>query len=237
MAVRIVVGLVMLAGCGWLAVEILAAPKPTESVKESASDPVTEHERKFMAALHRNTVEVFIDRPGFGIRRLHQPFTDVISAPKPLESNDQGSIPQQEQPKIVAKKPAKDKDSHYSFQEAIKQQRGGYPASETEVWTVQKVQLVGLTKNPKPVVYDSADVPGMKGIKDIKTREPDAFEKGALEVLKSGENLKIEKHGKDLRVMGPIYAGKQCLACHDQAGELLGAFTYVLELQPVMKAK
>ena len=37
--------------------------------------------------------------------------------------------------------------------------------------------------------------------------------------------------------MGPIYAGKQCQAYHDKLGELLDAFTYVLERQPVKKAK
>lgn len=114
---------------------------------------------------------------------------------------------------------------------------GGYPASETEQWNVRKVQLVGLTKNPKPVVYDAAKVPGMKGVKDIPTRELDAFEKKALEALQSGDNLKVERHGAEMRVMGPIYSGKQCLACHDKPGEMLGAFTYVLERQPVKKPK
>ena len=58
-----------------------------------------------------------------------------------------------------------------------------------------------------------------------------------LEALKSGDNLKVERHGVEMRVMGPIYAGKQCLACHDKPGEMLGAFTYVLERELVKKAK
>lgn len=37
--------------------------------------------------------------------------------------------------------------------------------------------------------------------------------------------------------MGPICAGKQCLSCHDKPGEMLDAFTYVLEREPVKKAK
>jgi len=237
MAARNFVGVTLLCVGGWLAAQLLAAPKPIDPLKGIASDPVTEQEREYMAALHRNTVEVFIDRPGFGIRRLHQPFTDVISAPKPLESNDQGSIPEQEKPKIVLRKPAKDKDNHFSFQETIKERLGLYHVTETDAWHVKKVQLVGLTKNPKPVVYDSADVPGMKDVKDIKTRGLDAFEKAALDVLRSGENLKIARHGKEMRVMGPIYAGKQCLGCHDQVGEMLGAFSYVLALQPMKKTK
>ena len=109
--------------------------------------------------------------------------------------------------------------------------------SETEQWSLRKVQLVGLTKNPKPVVYDADKVPGMKGVKEIPTRELDAFEKKALEALQSGDNLKVERRGAEIRAMGPIYAGKQCLACHDKPGEMLGAFTYVLEREAVKKAK
>lgn len=237
MVTRILVMISLLIGGGLLAFNLFAEPKPIVPPKATSSDSVTDAERKYLAALHRNTVEVFIDRPGFGVRRLHQPYADIIAAPKPLVSNDQGSIPEPEKPKFEAKRPAKDKDSHFSFQEMIKGHFGGFPPSETEWWSVSKVQLVGLTKNPKPVVYDAVSVPGMKGARDIPTRELDAFEKLALESLRSGENLIIERHGKEMRVMGPIYAGKQCLACHDKPGEMLGAFTYVLELQPVKRAK
>jgi hypothetical protein len=226
-----------MVGGGWLAVDLLAGPKPTGAPKETPSDPVTEQERKQMVALHRTTVEVFVDRPGFGVRRMMPTYEDVINAPKPLQSDDKGSIIVPEKPKADPEKPAKDKDSHFTFQDTIQKQVRGYPASATEQWTVRKVQLVGLAKNPKPVVYDADKVPGMKGVKDIPTREPDAFEKRALEALQSGENLNVERHGTELRVMGPIYAGKQCLACHDKPGELLGAFTYVLEREAVKKAK
>lgn len=237
MAARIFVVLALLIGGGWLAVALLAGPRPTDLPKETPSDPVTERELKYMAALHRNTVEVFVDRPGFGIRRISPTYADVINPPKPLESNDQGSIVESEKPKVDAKMPDKDKDSHFTFQDTIQKRLGGYPASETEQWNVRKVQLVGLTKDPKPVVYDTANVPGMKGVKDIPTRELDSFEKQALEALQSGDNLKVDRRGAEMRVMGPIYAGKQCLGCHDKPGEMLGAFTYVLERQPVKKLK
>jgi hypothetical protein len=237
MVARILVTLVLLIGSGWLVVDLLAAPEPTDTAKKTASDPVTEQERKYLVGLHRNTVEVFVDRPGFGVRRLVPNYEDVINAPKPLQSDEKGSIVEPEKPKVDPKTPARDKDSHFTFQETIQKRVRGYPASETEQWTVRKVQLVGLTKNPKPVVYDADKVPGMKGVKDIPTRELDAFEKQALESLQSGDNLRVERHGAEMRVMGPIYAGKQCLACHDKPGELLGAFTYVLEREPVKKAK
>jgi hypothetical protein len=239
MAARTVVMFAVLIGGGWLAVDSLAEPgKPTAPPKEPSSDSVTERERTILVGLHRTAVEVFVDRPGFGVRRLTPSYEDVINAPKPLQSDDRGSIVEPEKPTIDVKKPAKDKDSHFTFQETIQKRFGsGYPVSETEQLTILKVQLVGLSKHPKPVVYDAANVPGMKGVKDIPTRELDAFEKHALEALQSGENLKVERRGSETRVMAPIYAGKQCLACHDKPGEMLGAFTYVLERQPVKKAK
>jgi hypothetical protein len=238
MAARTVVMFALLIGGGWLAVDSLAGPKPTDPPKETPSDPVTERERTVIVGLHRSAVEVFVDRPGFGVRRLSPSYEDVINAPQPLQSDDRGSIVEPEKPTIDVKKPGKDKDSHFTFQETIQNRFGsGYPVSETEQLSVRKVQLVGLTKNPKPVVYDAANVPGMKGVKDIPTRELDAFEKQALEALQSGENLKVERRGSEMRVMGPIYAGKQCLGCHDKPGEMLGAFTYVVERQPVKKVK
>jgi hypothetical protein len=231
MATRILVAIVLLVGGGWLVVDLLAAPKPTDAPKETPSDPVTEQERKYMVSLHRSTVEVFVERPGFGDRRLVPNYEDVINAPKPLQSVEP------EKPKVDPKKPAKDNDSHFTFEDTIRKRVRGYPASETEQWNVRKVQLVGLTKNPKPVVYDADKVPGMKGVKDIPTRELDAFEKQALEALQSGDNLKVERHGAEMRVMGPIYAGKKCLGCHDNPGEMLGAFTYVLQREAVKEGK
>src|SRR5262245_36259412 len=114
MVARILVALVLLVGGGWIVVDLLAAPKPTETPKETPSDPVTEQERMYMVALHRSTVEVFVDRPGFGVRRTRaSDYVDVINAPKPLQSDDKGSIVEPEKPKVDAKKPAEDKDSHF----------------------------------------------------------------------------------------------------------------------------
>ena len=50
MAARIFVMLALLIGGGWLAVDLLAEPKPTDPSKETPSDPVTERELKSMYA-------------------------------------------------------------------------------------------------------------------------------------------------------------------------------------------
>lgn len=223
-----------LAGVGWLAADLFAAPAalPKETRQEGL-------ERQNLVSIHRSMVEVFVDRPGFGFRRMIRPYTDVITAPKPPMSNDQGSFDKEaSQPKVDKEKnPGKDKDAHFTFQDLIGERMQGIPIDENEQWILKKVQLVGLTKNPTPIVYDTAEVPGMKGMKEIPTRELDAFEKKALEALQSGDNLSVERKGASMRAMGPIYAGKQCLACHDKPGEMLGAFTYSFERVPVKKPK
>src|SRR4051812_1510080 len=132
MAARTFVTFALLIGGGWLAVDLLAEPKPTDPPKDTPSDRVTERERKTLVGLHRNAVEVFVDRPGFGVRRISPSYEDVINAPRPLQSDDRGSIVEPEKPKIDAKKPVKDKDSHFTFQETIQSRFGsGYPVSET----------------------------------------------------------------------------------------------------------
>src|SRR5215218_8465846 len=142
MAARTVVMFALLIGGGWLAVDSLAEPgKPTAPPKETPSDPVTERERKMIVGLHRSAVEVFVDRPGFGARRISPSYEDVINAPRPLQSDDRGSIVEPEKPKIDARKPGKDRDSHFTFQETIQRRFGsGYPVSETEQLSIRKVQ-------------------------------------------------------------------------------------------------
>jgi len=98
------------------------------------------------------------------------------------------------------------------------------------------LQLVGLVKNPNPVVYESNKMPGMKDIKDLPTRDLNVFELQALDSIRTGEEFVAHKNGKNIRMMAPIYAGNRCTACHDQKGQLLGAFTYTLERVPAPTA-
>jgi hypothetical protein len=128
-----------------------------------------------------------------------------------------------------AKNLPNDRIAHFSFEHLL-QNHPSIAYRNNEGWKLRKVQLVGLSQNPQPVVYNTNQVPGMKSVKDSPTRELDQFEASALESLRSGEKLKIEKHGKQMRMMGPIFAGKRCATCHEQTGQMLGAFTYTLEL-------
>jgi hypothetical protein len=67
-------GAVLLGAGGLVA---LAAPVPTTPQVEKLSD----EETMSLAWMHRNTVEIFIDRPGFGVRRLILPLEDVVKSP------------------------------------------------------------------------------------------------------------------------------------------------------------
>ena len=214
------------------------ATKPVAQLP-AASEPLTQQDRANLDWLHRQTVEIFIDRPGFGMRRLMMPLQDVVTPPK-LTSDSSAQVHLGQDGPSVKLDPAvakllKDRDPHFAFHDLINRRWRGAVEGNTEMWSVRSVQLVGLFKNPKPVVYDSNNVPGMKDVKDLPTRDLNVFESRALESLRSGERVVADKSGKEMKVMAPIFAGNRCLSCHEQKGQMLGAFSYVLELGPPPK--
>ncbi len=181
--------------------------------------------------LHEETVRVFTESQGFGMGRMPLPrVDDIIAKPKSPSLDD----PKGTSPTVRAGDPKQPLRGHVGVEKAIVGCTffSPPPAEPTEVWTVRKVQLVGLIQHPEPVVYLTDKLPNMKEPKDVPTRELGAFEKTALAALRGGEDLKSEKNGKEMRLMGPIYAGSRCVSCHDK-GQMLGAFTYQLELVPV----
>jgi len=96
-------------------------------------------------------------------------------------------------------------------------------------WIIQDLELVSLLKHDEPVAYVSKHLPRMDELREAKTRPLDAFERDALEVLRRGEDLKVQNAPRDIRMLGSIRAVKQCLQCHEvERGDLLGAFSYRL---------
>jgi hypothetical protein len=227
--------IVLAASALLLTVVALAAPAPTPP----PSEPLTDAETAGLKQLHRNAVEIFIDRPGFGVRRLVLPLDDVIGNPKSKKDTpDVEKGPQDGTPvrgKEADKAVKKLKETHFSVQDQLEQWGlGAIPTEDKkEQWKLRKLQLVGLVKHKDPVVYQAEKVPDMKEMKEVPTRELDAFEKTALEALRGGDNLKAEKRAKEIRVLAPIYAGARCVTCHEKKGELLGAFSYQLERVPL----
>src|SRR5258708_39906209 len=99
-------------------------------------------------------------------------------------------------------------------------------------WIVQDLELVSLLKHDEPVAYVSKNLPRMDELREAKTRPLDAFERDALEVLRRGEDLKVQNASREIRMLGSIRAVKQCLQCHEvERGDLLGAFSYRLRLE------
>jgi hypothetical protein len=96
-------------------------------------------------------------------------------------------------------------------------------------WKVASVELVGLLRHEKPVVYLSNKLPRMDELSDKSIRQLDAFETTALTELQRGADLHLGE-GKDTgRFLGAIRSTKQCIECHGgERGALLGAFTYRL---------
>jgi hypothetical protein len=258
--VTVAIGL-LLAGGGLFAANLLAAPeKPapttpadernpanqttntgtaTIDVQTLATLPLEEKERQQLQWLHHSTVEVFIDRPGFGMRRLMLPLEDIVNAPKKSTSTGGKEVVGRSSfPSIwMEDRAKKGEDVHFAVADAA---NGGkvnnfMSLDRNGAWKLKKVQLVGLAKNPEPVVYETNKVPGMKDVKDIPTRKPDAFEATALKAIRDGEGLVIDRHGDSARMMGPIFAGNGCVKCHEHKGDLLGAFSYTLERAPAKK--
>jgi hypothetical protein len=239
-AARIVVAAAIL--CGVVGLVAMAAPAPIITPAEKPTD----EEAKALAWMHRNTVEIFIDRPGFGIRRMVLPLEDVVKSPKtPSKKDAEGKDPPARDSISPPEAEKSVKKQHYEVQDVLGDGAGnplGRPTriltdDKKEEWKVRKVQLVGLVKHKDPVVYVTEKMKEMKETKEVPTRALDAFEKRGLEVIRGGDNLKAEKRDKEMRVMGPLYAGQRCVTCHATKGELLGAFSYVLERVPLEAEK
>jgi hypothetical protein len=104
-------------------------------------------------------------------------------------------------------------------------------------WTVRKLELVSLLTHDEPCVYVSDDLPRMDRAAEYPVRPLDSFERRALGQLKRGEDIVNESTTNRVRMLGSLRAAKPCLQCHSvKRGELLGAFSYVLErVNPILR--
>jgi len=212
---------------GWLlAVFAVVAGETGEPVEGK----LTEKEKKALGRLHHQAVEVFVDRPGFGVRRLEINLDDLLYRPKVIAEADKTLKIIKNQPEA---KPG-GKPAHFAVEDLLVKGVGRFPTEDgTGMWQVRDIHLVGLVKHAEPVVYlvdgNPKDRDGKpKDPKEIPTRALDPFEVEALHAIREGEKWKAVKRSQEMRLLAPIYAGKRCAACH-QEGILLGGFTYELE--------
>ncbi len=97
------------------------------------------------------------------------------------------------------------------------------------IWLLESLQLVSLLKQTEPLVYDQWHLPSMEDLDDVLMRKLDEFEHDSLEQLYSGQQISIQSHQNQIRMVGALRASKNCLQCHDaQRGDLLGALTYTI---------
>ncbi|HYH66747.1 MAG TPA: hypothetical protein VD866_18785 [Urbifossiella sp.] len=203
---------------------------------EPAAEEPTKGERAGLAYLHRHAVKLFIDQTGFGFSRMEPPLTDVLAPPKSQADLPRGGPQVAELPEAI-RTGADAKKAHYSFARAVGEVAYVPPPAgvKNKAWVVKEVRLVGLVKNPEPVVYltgGAAEAGMKKGKAEVKTRRPDEFESKALEVIRGGgELVQAERRDGALRAVSGIYAGRQCAKCHERPGEMLGAFSYRLALE------
>jgi hypothetical protein len=173
--------------------------------------------RDALSQLHRETVEHFSEREGFGANRM------PVIPPMSQESRAIYQAFQSELDQKASYLHAEDKDFLKTWESD-----GPQPGAKTR-WTVRKVQLVGLTKSLHPVVYLTDRLPTMDKVAEIPTRDLDEFENHALRLIRRGLKLHSKADGNHIRMMAPIYAAANCVKCHEGQGELLGAFTYEIE--------
>ncbi len=99
-----------------------------------------------------------------------------------------------------------------------------------DAWQVTRLDLVSLLRHASPVAYVSEHLPAMEDLELLPTRPLDEFESESLPLLKQAEDVVMRQGRNQIRMLGALRAGHRCLTCHSvQRGELLGAFTYVLD--------
>ncbi len=111
-----------------------------------------------------------------------------------------------------------------------------YPSSlllNSERFSLEKLELMGLLLHEAPVVYETDGMPDMESIAkgEIATRALNSFETESLGKLRNGESLVVENGGETLLMVGAVRAIDQCIECHQsKPGDLLGAFSYEFRL-------
>jgi internalin A len=202
--------------------------------------------------IHERFVEEFTLRPGFGMERYHwQPgeWAELIAG----ESTRVSDVSSADQLYPVRDRLKNASDDRKTYTVRPKYDREAETLTlpgETikdvveRLWILKEMRLIGLVKHKEPAVYlgdgNHADRQNQQGKDQSKAaadaitpiRKLDSSEASALTELRRGVELVARTTMNDMRILGAIRAGSDCLACHhvDQ-GALLGAFTYTLGLK------
>lgn len=191
--------------------------------------------------IHEDAVSAFVQSPGFGVARLLSPSTQSLSAglreappiPQPAAHADLSRSPGEQD--VLLPPPREWSESLFemhkdNFIDFVHPNGFGYVRDRQHVagfqshqfsrtppwqWNVQTLELVGLLLHEEPVVYVSEHLPRMDELRDVRTRQLDHFEAMGLEALRRGDDLFVRDTAAwTRRMLGPLRATKQCLACH-----------------------
>ena len=96
-------------------------------------------------------------------------------------------------------------------------------------WQLTRLELVSLLRHDPPRAYTSDTLPAMDQLEEFSHRALDAFEADALRQLEYQQDIVVDHQGSQIRMLGALRAGNDCLQCHaGNRGRLLGAFSYEL---------
>ena len=110
--------------------------------------------------------------------------------------------------------------------------RRGVVALGRQSYSIETIELVGLLKLDKPVVY----VPLWHGSRPdgFSGRSLSEFETRSLDEFRSGRNVTVadDDGSGTLQCVGSLRMKDSCMNCHrdKKAGDLVGAFTYRLRV-------
>ena len=200
------------------------------------------------AKLHTEKVRTFSMMPGVGQMRMRSHIANAEVLPEPIPQpsvlgdyahRSGGVMPDAKVPDLF--------DLHASSIGSFVIIKGfGYVKSRREVagfaphafghlpvskppYTLERLELVGLVRNPEPAVYVSEFLPRMTELDAVTTRPADGFEAAGLKKLAAGEDMVANAVGSKVRLLGAIRNMTACVECHGgQRGDLLGAFSYRL---------
>ena len=208
---------------------------------------------RHLQALHENTVDVFMNSPGFGMGRMtyvsqsavEQGLRNDPPIPNPGDPPTLLSPGEWEQNIAPTEQASLGSMHSASLRDFIHPGGFGYvkdrsyvlgfqshrfsQVPEVKNWKVHTVELVGLLFHDEPVAYVSKHLPRMDELRKAPTRKLDSFEVAGLTELRKGEDTFIAGQQRELRMLGAVRAVQQCAKCHgSERGDLLGAFSYTL---------
>jgi hypothetical protein len=196
-----------LAGC-WEDQASTPTDPPTNPVVPLSLSSVDAGRAEALRILHEQTVQTFVDQPGFGASRLLP-----LHRPGPY-------------PRMMTVPAGSERAALSCASSALVD----YLDPPRERWTVAKLELIGVSRHPEPIVVLDGK-PARPDPRQHGMRALDAFEKASLAALKQGSQVEMGSlAGGEIRMVGAIRAQASCLQCHnkERKDDVLGAFTYVL---------